>query len=67
MISHIWNLKKKKKKKELNSQRQRTDGYLPEREMSEGGQKVKTSRFKISSGDIRYSMVTIVNNTELHI
>ena len=33
----------------------------------EGGQKVQTSSYKISPGDVMYSMVTIVNNTVLHI
>ena len=36
-------------------------------EISEGGQKVQTSSFKISSGKVMYSMVTRVNNTVLHI
>lgn len=35
--------------------------------MGEGGQKVPISSCKISSGDIMYSVVTIVNNTILHI
>ena len=33
----------------------------------EGGQKVKTSSYKIRHEDIMYSMVTVVNNTVLHI
>ena len=35
--------------------------------MSEGGQKVQISSYKISHGDVTYSMVTIVNNTVWHI
>ena len=35
--------------------------------MGEGGQKVQTSSYKISHGDVRYSMVAAVNNTVLHI
>ena len=35
--------------------------------MGEEGQKVQTSSYKISLGDVMYSMVTIVNNTVLHI
>ena len=37
-------------------------------EMGEGGQKEQTSSHKIdNSGDIMYSMITIVKNTILHI
>ena len=32
-------------------------------ELGEGGQKAQTFSYKINSEDIRYSMVTIVNNT----
>ena len=35
--------------------------------MGERGQKVQTSSYKISRGDVMYSMVTIVTNTVLHI
>ena len=35
--------------------------------MGEEGQKVQTSSYKISLGDVMYSMVAIVNNTVLHI
>ena len=36
--------------------------------MSRGrGQKIQTSSYKISSGDVTYGMVTIVKNTVLHI
>ena len=31
--------------------------------MGEKSQKVKISSYEISPGDVRYSMVTIVNNT----
>ena len=33
--------------------------------MSEGGRKVQTN-YKISHGDVMYSMATVVNNTVLH-
>ena len=33
----------------------------------EGSQKAQTSSYKISHGNAMYSMVTIVNNTVLHI
>lgn len=33
----------------------------------EGAQKVQTSSYKVSHGDVAYSMVTIVKNTLLHI
>ena len=36
-------------------------------EMGEGGKKVQTSSYKISHGGVMCSMVTIVNNTVLHI
>lgn len=35
--------------------------------MGEGSQKVKTPGFKSSSGDIRYNIITIINNTVLYI
>ena len=35
--------------------------------MGKGGQKVQTSNSKINNGDVMYSMVSIVNNTVLHI
>ena len=34
--------------------------------MGKGGQKVKTFSYKISAGDVKYSMVSIVNNTVLY-
>ena len=35
--------------------------------IGEGGQKVQTSIYNISRGDVMYSMVTIVNNTVVYI
>ena len=35
--------------------------------MGEGGQKRQTSSYKVSPGDVTYSMMTIANQTELHI
>ena len=35
--------------------------------LGEGSQKVQISSYKISHGDVMYSMATIVNNTILHI
>ena len=34
-------------------------------ELEAGGQKIQTSSYKINSGDLMYSMMTIVNNTIL--
>ena len=36
-------------------------------EIDEEGQKVQTSSYKISCGDVMYSLVTTVNSTVLHI
>ena len=53
----MWNLKKNE---------QRTDWCLPEAgEMSKGGQRVQTSSYKVSPGDMMYSVVTIVKNIAL--
>ena len=38
-----------------------------DKELEEGGQKVKTSSYKLSHRDVMYSMVTIINNTTLYI
>lgn len=35
--------------------------------IGEGGQKVQSSNYKISPGDVMYSMVTLVNNNVLYI
>ena len=54
---------------------QRTDWWLPEArgvqggwvKTGEGGQKVQTSSYKITHGDVTYSMVTKGNNTMSYI
>ena len=43
-----------------------SSGYYGVGEISEV-QKIQTSSYKISDGDIMYNMVTIVHNTTLHI
>ena len=58
-------MESKIKSKEKSLQIQRTEGWL---QMDERSKKVQTSIMKeVSHGDITYSMVTIVNNTVLHI
>ena len=71
----IQNIKQYKNKTNPNLQIQGTDGQLPEAEskgvevgeMGKGCEKVQISTYKISHGDVIYSMVTIVNNTVVHI
>ena len=38
-------------------------GVPPQGEMGEGGQKIQTSSYKINSGDVMSSILTIVNIT----
>ena len=56
-LTYMWNRKGKQKTKS-NSQVQRTDWWLPEVgegvQMGEGGEKVQTSNYKISPGDVMY-------------
>ena len=69
----MLNLKKKKKElKQKELKGTKIDGYQglwvgqKVGKTGEGGQKVKTSSYKIRHEDIMYSMVTVVNNTVLH-
>lgn len=58
-LIYKWNLKKKTKTDQIQS----ADWCLGERQC----QKVQTSNYKITPGDIIYSMVTVINNIVLHI
>ena len=66
----MWNLKEKQK--QVHRYREQIGGcqrwtFGRGGEMGKGDQKVQTSSYKISHEDAMYSMVTIVNNTVLHI
>ena len=65
-VTYTWNLKK------LNSQKQRVERWLPRagerwEKWGDVGQKHQLPVIRwIPSGDLRYSVVTIANNTVLH-
>ena len=68
VLSHIYVESKRKKKTknilDIENKLVVARGQVVGK-MGEGGQKVQTSSYKISPGDVMYSMVTIVSNTIL--
>ena len=70
IISLVSGILRKKKNNELTDTENRlVDARDRDKKdkMGERGQKVQTSSYKVSSGHVIYSMVTIVNNTVLYI
>ena len=70
-LTYTGNLKKQNKQTKTTSSYRQTDDChrwgLGMGRMGEGGQKIQSSSYKISHGEIMYNVVTIVNNTVLHI
>ena len=69
-LTYMWNLNKNQKH-QAHRYREQIGGCQRQGvgvgEMGEGRQKVQTFSYKISHGDVIYSMVTIVNNTVSYI
>lgn len=67
----MWPLKRQNKKPSLQIQRRdwwvTTVGGWGVSKKSEGGQNVQIACYKISHGDVMYSVVTILNSTVFYI
>lgn len=62
----MWNLKQTKNKL-IDTENRWVVARDGVGKMGESGQKTKTSSYKISPGDVTYTVVTIFNNTVLYI